>query len=139
MDRLVLIVFQVVFLFQINVVDPYNSPTSPLLHIIRRLVKRFSEAACNIPHINATKNKNRNVTQTSNNINKQHDYITKAQQMVKYTLTDKEREIIKEYLNTGKKLQDFRVIAHRAKKLNLDTAKNDLELIKLFLNKINNL
>ena len=56
--------------------------------------------------------------------------------MVKYNLTDVERTIIREYLTTGKKLQDFRVIVYKAKRINLETAQEDIELIKQFLSKI---
>ena len=56
--------------------------------------------------------------------------------MVKYNLTDVERTIIREYLTTGKKLQDFRVIVYKAKRINLETVQEDIELIKQFLSKI---
>lgn len=56
--------------------------------------------------------------------------------MVKNVLSNKEREIMQEYLTTGKKLNDFRVILHRAKKIDLKVVDGDAELIKQFLAKV---
>lgn len=43
---------------------------------------------------------------------------------------------MQEYLTTGKKLDDFRVILHRAKKINLEVVETDAELIRQFLAKV---
>jgi len=56
--------------------------------------------------------------------------------LVKNILSTKEREIMQEYLTTGKKLDDFRVILHRAKKINLEVVETDAELIRQFLAKV---
>jgi hypothetical protein len=54
--------------------------------------------------------------------------------MREYLLTEKEKQVITEYLETGKKLEGFRVILHRAK--NMQVINSDLELIKKFLSKV---
>ncbi|MDR2699260.1 MAG: hypothetical protein LBC12_00305 [Nitrososphaerota archaeon] len=56
--------------------------------------------------------------------------------MTTYCLTKREREIMQEYLTTGKRLQDFRVLTHRTKKLDMQQIEQDMELIKQFLAKI---
>ena len=56
--------------------------------------------------------------------------------MVKNVLSNKEREIMQEYLTTGKKLNDFRVILYRAKKIDLKVVDSDAELIRQFLAKV---
>ena len=53
--------------------------------------------------------------------------------MVRNILTDKEREIINQYLNNNVKLEGYRVTLHRVHKLDLNTVENDLELIKKFM------
>lgn len=55
--------------------------------------------------------------------------------MVKNVLTSQERELMQEYLTTGKRLDGFRVILHRAKKVDLTVVCGDAELIKHFLEK----
>ncbi len=52
-----------------------------------------------------------------------------------YILTTNEREIIKEYLSTGKKLDGFKLILSRAKKHPNQTITNDEVLLKQFLAK----
>jgi hypothetical protein len=50
-----------------------------------------------------------------------------------YILTDQERRIIKKHLETGEKLEGYKVLLHRAKKT--QTIKDDLTLIAKFLEK----
>lgn len=54
--------------------------------------------------------------------------------MREYILTDKERQIIKRFIETGEKLEGFKIILHRAR--NMQTVTNDLELIKVLLSKV---
>ena len=54
--------------------------------------------------------------------------------MRQYILSENEKAVIKEYLETGKKLEGFNVILHRAR--HLGTVNVDLELIKQFLAKV---
>ena len=54
--------------------------------------------------------------------------------MREYLLTELEKTVIKEYLETGKKLEGFRVILHRVR--NMQPVNVDLELIKQFLSKV---
>ena len=56
--------------------------------------------------------------------------------MRQYILSPQEKEVIQEYLATGKKLEGFKVILHRAKNIDAQTVNNDLELIKKFLSKV---
>lgn len=51
-------------------------------------------------------------------------------------LTDAERRIIKEYLETGKKLEGFRVLLFRCRRANLKTVNEDLEFVEKFLKKV---
>lgn len=53
--------------------------------------------------------------------------------MREYLLTEQEKNIIKKYLETGEKLEGFRMLLSRCK--NMQTVSNDLELIKQFLTK----
>ena len=55
--------------------------------------------------------------------------------MRQYILTDVEREIAKTYLNSGVKLQDFRILIYRIKK-NHEALKNDLNIIEDVLQKL---
>jgi hypothetical protein len=52
--------------------------------------------------------------------------------MRRYLLTDREREIIKRYLETGEKLDGFSVLLHRCKALMLGI-KSDYDLIEKLL------
>jgi hypothetical protein len=54
--------------------------------------------------------------------------------MRQYILSQTEKQVITEYLETGKKLEGFNVVLHRAR--HLETATADLELIKQFLAKV---
>jgi len=54
--------------------------------------------------------------------------------MREYVLTELERNIIHKNLQTGEKLEGYRVLQHRCQKLNPTTIKNDLQLITQFLN-----
>ena len=56
--------------------------------------------------------------------------------MRQYILSHQEKEIIKEYLATGKKLDGFKVIVHRAKNVKTQAVNSDLDLIKQFLARI---
>lgn len=51
--------------------------------------------------------------------------------MREYILTEQEKNIIKKYLETGEKLEGFRMLLSRAR--NMQTINTDLELIKQFL------
>lgn len=53
--------------------------------------------------------------------------------MRKRLLTDKERQIIESYIETGTKLNNFSVLIHRCK--NMQPIKEDLTLIEQFLSK----
>ncbi len=53
--------------------------------------------------------------------------------MRKRLLTDKERQIINRYIETGDKLENYSVLLHRTK--NMQPVKNDLALIDKFLKK----
>lgn len=60
---------------------------------------------------------------------------TKAEtNMREYILTEKERQIIKRYIETGEKLEGFKIILHRAR--NMQIVNSDLELIKTLLSKV---
>ena len=48
-------------------------------------------------------------------------------------LTEKERQIIRRYLENGEKLENFGVLLHRCR--NMQTVNSDLDLIKKFLSK----
>lgn len=52
-----------------------------------------------------------------------------------YILTLNEREIIREYMSTGKKLDGFKLVLSRARKHNKKDISDDEELIKQFLQK----
>ena len=54
--------------------------------------------------------------------------------MRKAILTDKERQIINRYIENGEKLENFSVLVHRVRNMQVVTA--DLELIKQFLAKV---
>jgi hypothetical protein len=54
--------------------------------------------------------------------------------MREYILTEQEKQIIKKFLETGEKLEGFRMLVSRVKKMQAINA--DLELIKKFLAKI---
>jgi len=53
--------------------------------------------------------------------------------MRQYILTDLEKQVITKFLETGDKLEGFRVLLHRCKRL--QTINEDMELIKRFLKK----
>jgi hypothetical protein len=53
--------------------------------------------------------------------------------MRKRILTEKERQIIKKYLETGEKLENFSCLLHRCK--NTQSINEDLQLIEQFLKK----
>jgi hypothetical protein len=53
--------------------------------------------------------------------------------MRQYILTDLEKQIINKYLETGDKLEGFKVLLHRCRRLQPIT--EDLELIRQFLKK----
>ena len=52
-----------------------------------------------------------------------------------YILTEREREIIRTYLDQGLKLEGFRVLAHLLGKMDLTRIKEDQDLVRAFLNK----
>ena len=54
--------------------------------------------------------------------------------MRQYVLTELERNIIRKYMETGEKLEGFKVLLHRCRGLQAINA--DLELIKDFLKKV---
>lgn len=54
-------------------------------------------------------------------------------EMREYILTDQERKIIKRYLETGEKLEGFKVLLHRCRHMQVITG--DLSLIEQFLKK----
>ena len=54
--------------------------------------------------------------------------------MREYILTEQEKQVIKEYLDTGKKLEGFRTILCRVR--SMETVNSDLDLIKQFLAKV---
>ena len=51
----------------------------------------------------------------------------------KHILTDRERRIVKAYLNDKTMLEDFRVLKHFIRSLDLSRLREDLELIERFL------
>jgi len=53
--------------------------------------------------------------------------------MRQYILTDLEKQVIDKFLKTGEKLEGFRVLLHRCRRL--QTVNEDLELVKQFLKK----
>jgi len=55
--------------------------------------------------------------------------------MRRYLLTEKERKLLLEYLETSKKSAELRVLRSRCKKLDFDAISSDLELIRRFLAK----
>ena len=55
--------------------------------------------------------------------------------MRSYILTEQEKQTLKEYLETGKKLEGFKVIAYRARELKQQAILEDLKLIEEFLKK----
>lgn len=50
-------------------------------------------------------------------------------------LTEKEHEIMQDFLDNGKKIEGFYVLLHRAKKLNRQPILSDLDLIDKFVQK----
>jgi hypothetical protein len=54
--------------------------------------------------------------------------------MREYILTQQEKQIIKKYLETGEKLEGFRMLLSRIR--NMQAIEADLELIKQFLAKV---
>lgn len=57
-------------------------------------------------------------------------------QMRQYILSPQEKEVIQEYLSTGKKLEGFKVILYRARNIDEKAVNSDIELIKKFLDKV---
>jgi hypothetical protein len=55
--------------------------------------------------------------------------------MRQYVFTNVEREILETYLNSGVKLQDFRILIYRIKK-NREPLENDLKLVENVLHKL---
>jgi hypothetical protein len=53
--------------------------------------------------------------------------------MRQYLLTEQERQIIKKYLQTGDRLEGFKVLIHRCR--HMETVQEDLNLIKQLLEK----
>ena len=56
--------------------------------------------------------------------------------MRKYVLTSREKEIIREYVDTGKRLEGFRLMKSLIAKLDTSEIEGDLELIKAFKKKL---
>ena len=56
--------------------------------------------------------------------------------MRNYLITELEKRIIKAFLERGEKLEGFRKLKQRAKALNLDAIKEQVNLIEKFLKKI---
>ena len=56
--------------------------------------------------------------------------------MRNYLITELEKRIIKAYLERGEKLEGFRKLKQRAKKLDLKELKEQINLIERFLEKI---
>lgn len=54
--------------------------------------------------------------------------------MREYVLTEKEREIIRAYLDSGVRLEGFRTLLTRCR--HMEAIKTDLELIQQFLKKV---
>ncbi len=54
--------------------------------------------------------------------------------MHEYVLTEQEKAIIKNYLETGEKQEGFKMLLSRCK--SIETINADLELIKQFLSKV---
>ena len=54
--------------------------------------------------------------------------------MREYILTEQEKQIIRKYLETGEKLEGFRMLLSRIR--NMQAVSADLELIKQFLAKV---
>jgi hypothetical protein len=52
-----------------------------------------------------------------------------------YILTEREREIIRAYLDKGLKLEGFRVLSHLLGKMDLSQIEKDQELVRAFLDK----
>ncbi len=63
-------------------------------------------------------------------------YFVRARNMRGYVLTETEKETIKEYLSTGKKLDGFGILKMRAFRLSLQTLKSDIELVEAFKEKL---
>jgi hypothetical protein len=59
--------------------------------------------------------------------------------MREYILTPTERKIVKEYLDSGKKLEGFKVILCRARKQQPEQITEDVELLKKLLAKAGNI
>jgi len=53
-----------------------------------------------------------------------------------YIVTPIERKIIERFLSSGDRLEGFRVLQHRLKKLNVEDLQMQVDLIKAFLEKI---
>jgi len=56
--------------------------------------------------------------------------------MRNYIITQQERKIIKAFLERGEKLEGFRMLASRLRKLDLSDVRGQIELIESFLIKI---
>jgi len=52
-----------------------------------------------------------------------------------YILTDREREIVKDHLEQGRRLEGFGELKHYTAQLDLKRLEEDLKLIKLFRQK----
>ena len=55
--------------------------------------------------------------------------------MRSYIITEIERKVIQRYLERGNHLEGYRMLLHRAKKLDLEDLKKQIELIEQFLRK----
>ena len=55
-----------------------------------------------------------------------------------YIITETEQKIIKAFLERNEKLEGFRVLVHRLRKLDLKSVETQIDMIQKFLQKINN-
>lgn len=53
-----------------------------------------------------------------------------------YIITQREREIIRVYLERGERLEGFRMLVSRARKLDLKDIDQQISLLKAFIKKI---
>jgi len=53
-----------------------------------------------------------------------------------YIITELEKRIIKRFLETGNHLEGFRVLVHRAKKIDIEELREQIALLEKFLQKL---
>jgi hypothetical protein len=54
-----------------------------------------------------------------------------------HLITEREKQIIMAFLERGERLEGFRTLLYRARRLNLEEIDRQVEMVKVFLKKVN--